>query len=359
MTHPTIFASLDFEAALEEARSNGKLLLVDATASWCGPCQIMDRTTWVDRDVMETTARTALVIQVDVDAQPEVKNRLRIQAMPTVVAFRDGAELDRVVGLQRPDQLLRWLEGLGRGETSTDRTRAEIAANPHDMKARMSLARSMMHAGRFEDATTEYLWLWEHMLEHEPAMVGVRHSFLVRELQQVVSEHAPARDAFARLREVAAPPAAGQPNHATLMDWFSLNDILGEASAGLVWFDAAREHLQLDDRLAKLLETRIAPMLIQAGRWADVGSLYPRPLATLASAAAILVQSGMQLPAGAPPGMAEQFKAYAVTNLRDTAQQVARALTAAGRLEEAVAVRVEAQRLDASPEMSTALKAVE
>ena len=39
--------------------------------------------------------------------------------MPTVVAFRAGVEVDRVVGLKKPAELLSWLEGVQRGETGT------------------------------------------------------------------------------------------------------------------------------------------------------------------------------------------------------------------------------------------------
>jgi thioredoxin 1 len=112
MTRPAIFTDSTFTDALAAARAQGKLLLVDATASWCGPCQWMDRTTWINRAVVEAIGKSAIAIQLDVDEEPEVSERLRIEAMPTVVAFRDDVELDRVVGLQAPAELLVWLERL-------------------------------------------------------------------------------------------------------------------------------------------------------------------------------------------------------------------------------------------------------
>lgn len=94
--------------------------------------------------------------------------------MPTVVALRDGAEIDRVVGMKSPAELTAWLEALGGGETSLDRARQDAASRPTDIRARMELAAKLADAGRLDDATAEYVWLWEHMLEHDPALHGVR-----------------------------------------------------------------------------------------------------------------------------------------------------------------------------------------
>lgn len=48
---PAVFADLSYEEAQATANSEGKLLILDATARWCRPCKKMDRTTWVDANV--------------------------------------------------------------------------------------------------------------------------------------------------------------------------------------------------------------------------------------------------------------------------------------------------------------------
>ena len=84
-----------------------------------------------------------------------------------------------------------------------------VEGDPADMRARMDLAKELRRAGRYEEATAEHVWLWEHMLEHEPALYGVRMSFFAGDLQRLVNDHAPARAAIEQLRDRAAPAASG------------------------------------------------------------------------------------------------------------------------------------------------------
>ena len=55
----TLFAAEKFEQALARARREGRYLLVDATAAWCAPCKLMDRTTWRDPSVLAQLQRNA------------------------------------------------------------------------------------------------------------------------------------------------------------------------------------------------------------------------------------------------------------------------------------------------------------
>jgi len=182
MSKPVVFSDLDHASALEAARGQGKWLLVDATAVWCDPCKAMDRTSWIDPAVVAWIGEHAIAIQVDVDAEPATAKQLEIRAMPTVIAFRDGIEFDRSVGLKQPAELLSWLDGLLRGETALAKLRVEAAQQPTGMLGRMSVARTLANSPNLDEATEAYAWLWEHILEHEPAMFGVRASFMLAEI---------------------------------------------------------------------------------------------------------------------------------------------------------------------------------
>jgi thiol-disulfide isomerase/thioredoxin len=277
VSKPRIFAHLALDAALARAKEEGKFLLVDATASWCRPCQVMERTTWMDPRVEIALAKLALVIQLDVENEGEAAKRLRVKSMPTVIVFKDDEEIDRVTGLRKTDELLSWFDRVTHGETSIDRLRSDIAAAPTDMHLRMELADRLVAGGDFENANIEYVWLWKHMLERAPSMVGVKHSFLVGYLKGFVADYDPARDAFRALRDEARPKSL-DVDVETLADWLSLNRVLEEQDSSLAWFDSNRAGLTANPALARILEHDIGALLIERDRWADLGTCIATPM---------------------------------------------------------------------------------
>lgn len=346
---PALFSDLEFATALERATAEHKLLLVDATAVWCGPCQMMDRTTWVDQSVIAWLRDRALAIQIDVDAQKELARQLRIEAMPTIIAFVEGKEFDRVVGAKKPKELLSWLEAVTRGETSLVVHKRRVQGEPADMNARMGLARELTRAGRYDEATAEHVWLWEHMLEHDRAMYGVRMSFFAADLQRLARLHAPARAAIEQLRDRATPPGAGPIEIETFRDWTCLNGVLGEQARSLAWYDALPAEARA--RLGPLLESDIIPLLVEANRWADAGALYDQPLAALESE----VEMFGHEPKNVPAEMLDHLREVHRRIFRDRAAKLVRALCAAGRTDEVELVAQRARTVDSSNEMVKAL----
>jgi thioredoxin 2 len=82
-------------------------VLVDFWAAWCGPCRMISPI--VERVGRELAGRLK-VVKLDVDAAPEMAARHRAQSIPLLVLFRNGEELDRLVGAVPERQLRRWLE---------------------------------------------------------------------------------------------------------------------------------------------------------------------------------------------------------------------------------------------------------
>jgi thioredoxin-like negative regulator of GroEL len=181
MDRPPVFADESFATALEKTRSSPGLLIVDASAEWCGPCKHMDRTTWRDMEVVSWCEANATVLQIDMDQEKEWAQTHRISAMPTLIAFKNGAEFDRIVGGRQPRALLDWLEGLLKGETSIETLRRSVSESEADTAKRFELARALHASGDLDEATREYAWLWEHITEANPEMAGVVcHSWRVR-----------------------------------------------------------------------------------------------------------------------------------------------------------------------------------
>mmetsp|Transcript_47831 Transcript_47831/g.101613 ORF Transcript_47831/g.101613 Transcript_47831/m.101613 type:complete len:106 (+) Transcript_47831:135-452(+) len=80
-------------AALME-QSKEKLVVVDFTASWCGPCQMVAP----HFEAMSNEFSNAIFVKVDVDAQDKIAQMCGIRAMPTFQFYKDGNKVDELMG---------------------------------------------------------------------------------------------------------------------------------------------------------------------------------------------------------------------------------------------------------------------
>ena len=71
------------------------LVLVDFWAPWCGPCRSIAP---ILEHLAERYAGRLKVVKLNVDGAPTIARQYRAQSIPLLVAMRDGAEIDRVVG---------------------------------------------------------------------------------------------------------------------------------------------------------------------------------------------------------------------------------------------------------------------
>ena len=87
--------TLDSKSFESKVASNEGVALVDFWATWCGPCIALAPTV---EDVAKDYKGKVTVGKVDVDKVKDVTEKYKIQAMPTLIIFKDGKEVDRIVG---------------------------------------------------------------------------------------------------------------------------------------------------------------------------------------------------------------------------------------------------------------------
>ncbi len=98
-----------YEAAKAAAAAGNKLLFVNFYATWCGPCQMLERNVFPKTEVVDAMADWVKV-KVDVDRQPQIAREFRVYAMPTLVALSPrGEPIDRVTGYMDASQFAGWV----------------------------------------------------------------------------------------------------------------------------------------------------------------------------------------------------------------------------------------------------------
>jgi len=92
MAKVTELSDDDFKTALQ----NSKLpVLVDFSATWCGPCKALAPT--IDKVATDYQGKMN-VYKVDIDKAQETSASFAIQSVPTCIFFKDGREVDRFLG---------------------------------------------------------------------------------------------------------------------------------------------------------------------------------------------------------------------------------------------------------------------
>lgn len=85
------------EAAFDALIKDEPVVVVDCTASWCGPCKLVSPL--MDQLAEEYEGR-ATVSKLDLDSNKAVAQRFGIKSIPAVMLFKDGELVDTLVGVK-------------------------------------------------------------------------------------------------------------------------------------------------------------------------------------------------------------------------------------------------------------------
>src|SRR5438876_3086193 len=97
----------------DQVERNPLPVLLDLWAEWCGPCHMLSPT--IEQLSSELSGRVA-VAKLNIDENPATADRFGVRSIPTLLLLKDGREIDRLVGVQPKQEILRHVQAvLARG----------------------------------------------------------------------------------------------------------------------------------------------------------------------------------------------------------------------------------------------------
>ena len=89
-------------STFNEVINSGKTVLVDFSATWCGPCKMMEP---ILKELANITGPDVKIIKVDVDKNQAAAMAYQVQSVPTLILFKNGAIKWRQSGVVPAQQL--------------------------------------------------------------------------------------------------------------------------------------------------------------------------------------------------------------------------------------------------------------
>ncbi len=100
------FTDANFQEEVLKAKG---VVMVDFFAPWCGPCKMMAPS--VDRLASEYEGKVKIG-KLDVDENGEVSMKYEIQSIPTIIFFKNGEMVDKLIGFQSYEALKQKIDAL-------------------------------------------------------------------------------------------------------------------------------------------------------------------------------------------------------------------------------------------------------
>ena len=97
----------------EKVIKSDKLVLIDLWADWCHPCKLIEPFVF---EAAQRHPEKVKVYRLNVDDFPEIPSRYKVISIPTILFFKNGKEVHRIVGSASKKEYIKWVDELVKDE---------------------------------------------------------------------------------------------------------------------------------------------------------------------------------------------------------------------------------------------------
>ena len=283
------FAELSFKKACKEAKKHKKVILIDFYATWCGPCKMLDKTTWKDDEVRAFLKAKTIPLKIDAEKERDLAAEYNIRSYPTIILLKaDGTEINRLVGYRPPEDFLRDVKKVLAGEGGDSHRREKLEGQDSDdpMK-RIKYARALEDDEAYKESLKAYLWCFDHGVEKKPAFADTRLSLLLADIERLGGSYPAALEALKKRRDAAERIVLGKEKNSkgrsksmggaglsrelsSAMELAAINRTLGENEKTLAVFRTLRERDQITGRLADVFLREVIDLLLENREYSEI-----------------------------------------------------------------------------------------
>lgn len=154
------FKKTSFSETLAEAKQENKMILMDVYATWCVPCQKLDKTVFSDNEMGEFINSKFVSLKVDGEKGegPELMEKFGVPGYPTIILFtEDGEEIDRLVGFDgNKENYFQTLQNYLEGKNTLKDYLARLENENDDVELNYEIATKYLYREEEEKALKYY-----------------------------------------------------------------------------------------------------------------------------------------------------------------------------------------------------------
>ena len=262
------FEKLSFKDALSQADKTEKMVFIDFYTTWCGPCKLLDRTTWKDPNVVSWLKENTVALKIDAEIKVDLAKKYKVKGYPSMIFIKpDGKMVHSMIGYHDADAFLKEGKLVMSGKDPAAIELAELKATAEkDYSSRLKYGRALAKSEQYAEALTQYLDCYDNGKDEEKFKY-TQSNIIPNLIARLARDYKPAMEALeTRYTTLMKEINAGQVTKDQLLAMSGLNRSLKQEDKTLAYFDA----LPADAEAREWLWRQVKDALLEAKRYAEI-----------------------------------------------------------------------------------------